>query len=267
MLLKIEPSPTSSQSISCGMRVHGVWLETRSTSAKSGRAVALRELEALQGREDVLVGHRGVRELRAAIADVAPVVELVVVVERRPLRPGPVVRRHVADGPPAGALERPAEREAVALDELVVAQLVVDPDARLQGRVRQPAEAAERRRGEEGAAGGEAGGLQSPGPLVESGVDPRRERGALDRDLAVALDEHEQDVLAAQAGQQPVARRAAEAVVADLVGEDRVVLDAGPHRAHLVGRPGRRRSWRRWARRRRAARRTPSRAPRRRRAP
>ena len=45
---------------------------------------------------------------------------------------------------------------------------------------------------------------------------PRRERRALDRDPPVALDEHEQDVLAAQAGQQPVAGRGAEAVVGDL---------------------------------------------------
>ena len=177
--LKIEPSPTSFQAISCGIRVHGVWLDTRSTSANIGRRSVFAELEALQGREDVLVGHRRVREGRAAVADVAPVVELVVVVERRPLRPRPVVRRHVADGPPPGALERLAEREAIAPDELVVAPLAVDPDARLQGGVRQPADAAERRRGEEGAAGREAGGLQLPRPRVEDGVDLRRERGAL----------------------------------------------------------------------------------------
>ena len=114
-LLKIEPSPTSPQLMSGGMRVHGAWLDTRSTSAKSGGRWVLRKLEALQGQEDVLVGHRGVRVGRAAVADVAAVVDLVVVVERRPLRPVPVVRRHVVDRPPSGALERLAEREAVAL--------------------------------------------------------------------------------------------------------------------------------------------------------
>ena len=71
-------------------------------------------------------------------------------------------------------------------------------------------------------------------PAVEHGVDRGRERGALDRDLPVALDEHEQDVLAAQAGQQPVAGRVAEAVVADLVGEDALVVEVGLHRLHLV---------------------------------
>ena len=176
MLLKTEPLPTSPQSISWGMRVHGAWLDTRSTSAKTGRRSAFRELEALQGREDVLVGHRGVGEPGAVITDVAPVVDLVVVVERRPLRPVPVVRRHVVDGPPPGPLERLAEREAVGLDELVVAPLAVDPDPRMQGGVRQPAGAAERRRGEEGAPGGEAGGLQSLRPLVERGIDLWRER-------------------------------------------------------------------------------------------
>ena len=94
---------------------------------------------------------------------------------------------------------------------------------------------AERRRGEVRAAGGEACGLQSLGSPVERGDDSRRERGVADRDLAVALDEHEQDVLAAQAAQQPAGSGAAEAVVADLVGEDRVVMHPGLHRADLVG--------------------------------
>src|SRR5204863_7704783 len=82
-------------------------------------AVALRELLALQGRQRELVGHRRQAEARAAVADVATVVELVVVVEPRALRPRPVVRRLGGDRPPPGALERRAEREAVALDELV----------------------------------------------------------------------------------------------------------------------------------------------------
>ncbi len=52
--------------------------------------------------------------------------------------------------------------------------------------------------------------------------------------LPVALHEREDDVLSPQAGQQLVGRRGTEPVVGDLVGEDRVRLDAGPHRAHLV---------------------------------
>ena len=75
--------------------------------------------------------------------------------------------------------------------------------------MREPAEAAEGRRGEERAARGEAGGPQLRGAPVEHGVDAGREGRVLDRDPPVALDEHEQDVLAAQAGQQPVAGRGA----------------------------------------------------------
>ena len=98
-------------------------------------------------------GIGGVAELRARVADVAAVVDLVVVVERRSLRPVLLVRRHVGDRPPARALERVAEGEAVARDELVVALLVVDPQPGLQGGVGQPADAAERRRGEEARCG------------------------------------------------------------------------------------------------------------------
>src|SRR5258705_13819318 len=36
MLLKIEPSPSCFHGSIGGMRVHGVWLETRSSSAKTG---------------------------------------------------------------------------------------------------------------------------------------------------------------------------------------------------------------------------------------
>ena len=100
--------------------------------------------------------------------------------------------------------------------------------------MRQPAEAAERRRGEERAARREAGGPQLRGAPVEHGVDPGREGRVLDRDPPVALDEHEQDVLAAQPGQQPVAGRGAEAVVRDRAGERRALLQPGPHRLHLV---------------------------------
>ena len=62
------------------------------------------------------------------------------------------------------------------LDELVVPPLAVDPDPGLQGGVRQPAEAPEGRRGEEGAARGEAGRAQLRGAPFEHGVDAGRER-------------------------------------------------------------------------------------------
>ena len=138
--------------------------------------MTLGQLEPLQGQQGVLVGHRRQAEARAAVAEVAAVVDLVVVVVAEALRPRPVVRRHVADRPPPGALERRGEGEAVVLDELVVAPLAVDPDPRLQGGVRQPAEAAEGRRGEERAARGEAGGPQLRGAPVEHGVDARARR-------------------------------------------------------------------------------------------
>ena len=70
--------------------------------------------------------------------------------------------------------------------------------------------------------------------LVEHRVDLGREGRALHRDLAVALDEHEQDVLAAQAGQQLVAGRVAEVVVGDLAGERRLAREARLHGAPLV---------------------------------
>ena len=216
------------------MRVQGVWLEMRSTSAKSGGRWRSGQLEAVQARQDVLVGHRGQAEARAAVADVAAVVDLVVVVEARPFRPRALVHRVVDHRPPAGALERPAQGEAVALDELVVAALGADPDPRLQGGVRQPAEPAEGRGGEEGAARREASRPQLCGALVEDGVDPRREGRALDRDPPVALDEQQQDVLAAQARQQPVAGSGAEAVAGDLAGEDLLGVQAAAHRLHLA---------------------------------
>jgi hypothetical protein len=69
--------------------------------------------------------------------------------------------------------------------------------------------------------------VQPPCPVRENSVDPWRERGALDRALAVALDEREDDVLAAQARQQLAARSVAEAVVADLLAKV-AGLDVGP---------------------------------------
>ena len=93
--------------------------------------------------------------------------------------------------------------------------------------MRQPAEAAEGRRGEEGAARREACGPQLRVARVEHGADAGREGRALDRDPPVALDEHEQDVLAPQARKQPVAGSGAEAVVGDLAGERRAIRQAG----------------------------------------
>src|SRR5205807_8920835 len=116
-------------------------------------------------------------------------------------------------------------REAVGGDELVIAALAVGPDAGLQGGVREPADPAEARRVYESATSGEARAPKLPGPPVEKGVDGWREGGPLDRDPPVGLDEHEQDVLAAQRGQQPAAGRAAEGIVPDLVGEDAPVGD------------------------------------------
>ena len=216
------------------MRVHGAWLEMRSTSAKSGGRATLGELATLQREQGVLVGHGGDAEARAAVAEVAAVVNPVVVVEGRALWPRSAVPRHGADRPPSGALERPGEGEAVVVDELVVTSLAVDPDPRLHGGMRKPAEATEGGRGEEGAARGEAGGLQLCGAPLERAVDAGREGRVLDRDPSVALDEHEQDVLAPQACQQPVAGSGAEAVVGDLAGEHRSIRQAGPHGLHLV---------------------------------
>src|SRR4029078_9236228 len=126
-----------------------------------------RELEALQGREHVLVGHGRVVETWPPVTHVTAVLELRVVLERRPLRPTAIVRWGEVDGPPPGPVERVAERESVGSYELVVAPLIVRPDARLQGGEREPADAAETRRAGERATSGEAGVAQLPGPLVE----------------------------------------------------------------------------------------------------
>ena len=104
-------------------------------------------------------------------------------------------------------------------------------------------------------------------PVSRTASTPRREGGALDRDLPVALDEHEEDVLAAQAGQQPAARRVAEAVVGGSRRRTAPGRAGRPAPRVPPGSPDPRRSWRRCWRRRRAPRRMPSRAPTRRRGP
>ena len=104
-------------------------------------------------------------------------------------------------------------------------------------------------------------------PSSRTASTPGEKEEPSTRDLPVALDEHEQDVLAAQVGQQPVARRVAVAVVADLGAKRARSRRPACTALHLVdGQVGGARGGDA-ARRRRAARRTPSRAPRRRRAP
>ena len=76
--------------------------------------------------------------------------------------------------------------------------------------------------------------LQPLVPLGQRSIDLRRERTALDRLLAVGLHEHEQNVLAAQAGQELVGRRAGDGVVLDLGGEHAPVVDVRPNRVDLV---------------------------------
>ena len=100
--------------------------------------------------------------------------------------------------------------------------------------MRQPAQAAEGGRCEECAARGEAGRPQLCGAPLEHGVDPGRDGRILDGDLPVALDEHDQDVLAPQACQQPVAGSGAETVVGDLAGERRATCQGVAHPLHLV---------------------------------
>ena len=189
-------------------------------------AVGLAELQAVEGVEGVLVRHRRVAELRAGVPDVPGVVELVVVVERA-LRPVVGVGRYVADRPPSRLFEGVTQGEAVAGDEGVVTLLAVDPQPRLQGRMGQPADRAERRRGEEGAPGGEPGGLQCAGPRVQDGVDPRREARTLHSDAPVALDEGEDDVLAAQAGQQVIGGDSPEGIACRRPREGMLVPDLG----------------------------------------
>ena len=234
---------------------------------EDGTPVGLGELEALQGGKDVLVGHGCVRRTSGRDNRRCAGRRVVEVVERRPLRPGAVVRRHVADRSPPGPFERVAECQAVALDELVVAQLIVDPGARLHGGMRKPAEPAERRRGEETAARGETGGLQSLGVPVESRDDPWRERRS-PGSRPCRSSRRTRAAHPCRAGRSATGRLGCGGSGRGGSGRRR---PRGPPRLPAPrgprGRPGRRRSRRRSARTRRGSRRTPSRAPRRRRAP
>ena len=122
--------------------------------------VAWGEFVPLELGVGVLVGHRGVAEGRAVVADVVPVVELVEVVEPRAGRPDGVVLGAVAHGAPAGLVEGVAEGEPAAGDQLGIPQFGVDPQPRLQGGVGELADPAEARGGDPGAPRGPAGAGQ-----------------------------------------------------------------------------------------------------------
>ena len=101
--------------------------------------------------------------------------------------------------------------------------------------------AAARHRGRQPAAARAVPGGGEPGrPGVEQRVDHRRVPRVLDGAAAVALDEGQHHVLAAQPGQQLVGRGAAERVVRRLRGEHALVAQARGHLAGLlVGERGR----------------------------
>ena len=122
--------------------------------------VAGAEFVLLQLGQGVLIGHRGVAEGRAAVADVIPVVELVEVVEGGAGRPDGVVLGAVAHGAPAGLVEGLGEGEPVAGDQLGVPQFVVDPQPRQQGGVGELADPAEARGVDPGGPRGPAGAGQ-----------------------------------------------------------------------------------------------------------
>ena len=162
-----------------------------------------RELEPLERGQDELVGHRGPAERRALVTEVEPAVDLVVVVEGRSLRPRPVVGGVDADGAPARLAEGAAERAPVAGHELVVARLGCRSTAPTAGS-RERASCRHRRRGSRSrrCAPGQSGLGQPRGAAAQDGGDAGSDIGALDGDLPVALDEDDEDVLAAQAGQR-----------------------------------------------------------------
>src|SRR6185437_9094848 len=70
------------------------------------------------------------------------------------------------------------------------------------GGVREPADPAGGRGAGPGALRGPTGARQRAGLLAQDGIDARREAGTPDGDLPVAFDEDDEDVLAAQSGQQ-----------------------------------------------------------------
>src|SRR5262249_34328095 len=141
-------------------------------------------------------------EHRAAVADVVPVVEMVVMVEGSGKRPGVSVSGGVDDGTPARLVEGVAEGEPAAVDQLGIPLRGVDPQPRLQGGVDEPADPPEGGGGKPGAPRGPAAAGQRGGAPAQDGVDAGREARALNGDLPVAFDEGDEDVLAAQSREQ-----------------------------------------------------------------
>ncbi len=131
------------------------------------RAPVLRGQDlSVERGQGVLVGHTGIAVARTDVADVARVEHPLVAVEGLALRPGARVGRDVVDGLPAGPSEGAGQGEPVTAEDPVVAPLVVDPQAALQGGVCQPADPAEGRGAQPRAAGVEAESPSSPSSLV-----------------------------------------------------------------------------------------------------
>src|ERR1700723_3247272 len=87
--------------------------------------MARREFVPLELGQGVLVGHFGVAEAWAAVADVGLVVELVVVVKDRAGIPVRAVSRVVGDRVPPGTFQSVTEDVLLAADALVIALLAV----------------------------------------------------------------------------------------------------------------------------------------------
>ena len=92
--------------------------------------------------------------------------------------------------------------------------------------MRQPADAAERGRGEERALRGVAVRGELGAALLQHPVDAGRERRVLHRDLAVALEERDHDVLALERGEQLVGRDAADGDPTQRALERRLLAEA-----------------------------------------
>src|SRR5260221_11319599 len=107
-----------------------------------------------------------------------------------------------ADGAPARFVEAVGGGERGAAEESGIPFFGVDPQPGLQGGVDEQAEPAEGRGGEPGALRGPAGAGQRGGASAQDGVDAGREGRPLDGDLPVAFDKDDDDVLAAQSGEQ-----------------------------------------------------------------
>src|SRR5262249_30647091 len=145
-------------------------------------------------------GHRGVAEGWAVVADVEAVVELLVVVEGWAGGPGVVVRGGGGDGGPAGPVGGVAGGGPAAGGQPGQPGFGGWPPRPPPGG--GGGAAAVGRGGEPGAVRGPAGVSQRGGALAQDGVDAGGEGRALNGDLPVAFDEGDDDVLAAQSGEQ-----------------------------------------------------------------